>query len=77
MSTQYVCYKVNMPLICTLTSSFQPLLPESRPMTSCHVTMVMDLFIIQIKRKMFKSKCTITGWDIGIGNPRLPNCKVS
>ena len=47
ISTQYIYYKVNIPLIYILTSFFQPLLPDSRPMTSCHVTAVTCLFMIQ------------------------------
>ena len=52
---------MNMPLIYTLTSFFQPLLLEFRPMTSYHVTYhvtaVTYLFIIQKKKKRkFKRK---------------------
>jgi len=49
-----------MPLTCTLISSFQPLLPESRPMIShhvtCHVTAVTCLFIVKEKKRNIKSR---------------------
>ena len=52
-----ICFhEVNMPLTCILTLFFQPLLPDSRLVTSCyvthHVTVVTCLFIVQeIKKK--------------------------
>ena len=52
MYTLYVYYKVNIPLIYTLILSFQPLLLDSRLMTSYHITTVICLFIVQKIRKI-------------------------
>jgi len=55
MSALGVYYEINMLLTCILTLFFQPLLLESRPMTShymtYHVIMVIYLFIVQKKTK--------------------------
>jgi len=46
-----------MPLAYILISFFQPLLPDFRLITSCHVTAVICLFIVQeIKLKLNKRK---------------------
>ena len=54
----YIYYEVNILLIYTLTSFFQPLLPDFRLITSCHIThymnVVIGLFIIQEKEKQKK-----------------------
>jgi len=75
ISVLCVHHEVNILLTCTLIISFQLLLPESRLMTShhvtFHVTVVTCLFIIQKKKKEIQKKRNIKLGNINIKKRKI------